>query len=302
MATAKETVLVTINTGIRPQASYDSTAELDRLGITGVQLIDKYRIKTDSDYVQVGQLAVTSGNAIKQIQDGYKDEKAKAHKAHADICANEKTDLSIWTKIRDMAARELKRWNEELERKKRAEEDRRRREDEERERKAREEAEALERKAQEEAAALRKQGEIRAARETVVQAQLQAQEIVAEAQESVGVVLPDNRPKVNGLGDSYRWKAREVVKEGDPDWGIMEVIRAIAAGRIPLRYLTPVRGGQPEMRRLLEINPTVLNEVGNRIRREDIGIVGTEGFKDWGMRLSGRASSAPSAPMEDTDW
>ena len=293
--------IVTINTGLRPPVPADSLVLLSKIGVTDISLIAGYKIKSKADQLEVVNLAKIAASRIKSIKEGYKDEKAKADSAHAILCVHEKEDLAGWMSIRTMANTQLERWDAEQTRLRVAEERRIAAVQAAETQRVRDEAIALQREADAKAAALRNAGEMREAKQVIAEVAQQVQDSVmlADAIAEVGIVLPPE-PKIAGFGSSNKWKAREVVLEdGDPDWGIMETIRAIAAGKIPLRYRTPVRGGEPEMKRLIDFDSTVLSEIGNRLRKQDIGVPGCEGHTQYSTRISGRdIPTTPAVPVQ----
>jgi hypothetical protein len=288
--------LVTIDTGFRPTVAHDSALVLQRMGITDIQFVDKYRITSNEDYVEVGKLIVTAAGAVGQIQDAYKQVKATAHAAHAKICGNEKADLAPWVKIREVGDREIKAWNRKKEQERREAEERQRREDAERERAARAEADRIAREAQEAALALKRAGDVRRARETVQAAQETAQAVILEAQalSEVGMIIPDNKPKVAGLGESRPWTG--VVDDA------MALIKAVASGKVPLMHEVSKRGGGTEMVPIIEVNSAVVTYLAKRLQSEDIGLPGCRGEQDFGLRVSKRGAAEPRATVVKEDW
>lgn len=307
MKTEEPSGVVSINTALRPAVPADSLVLLNRIGVTDISLVAGYKIKSKADQLEVVNLAKIAASRIKSIKEGYKEEKAKADGAHATLCDHEKEDLAGWVQIRKMADSELERWDAEQTRLRRAEEQRIAAAQAAEAQRVREEAAALQREADAKVAELRKAGEMRAAKEVVAEVAQQVQDSVmlADAIADVGIVLPAEQ-RISGFGSSNKWKGREVVKEDDPDWGIMQAMRAIVEGSAPLRYRTPVRGEEPQMLRVIEFSDVVLNEIGNRLRKQDIGLPGAEGYTKWSSRISGNDAPA-AAPLqsgisEDDGW
>lgn len=290
---AKSEVLLTgkqtVDCDFRPNVPSDSLVLLKGIGVTDLAVIENYRVKSELDKAEVVRVALVAAGRIKSIKEGYRAEKAKADGAHATICAHEREDLAGWNKIHLIAARELQRWDDEQKRLRRIEEARIATQQREAAEAARREADRLQQVADAEAKRLREAGEMRAAKDVVAEADAEAQTIVAQAEAiaEIGVVLPA-APKISGFGESNKWKAREIISEDDPDWGIMQTIKAIASGKIKLRYRTPVRGGEPEMKRLIDFIDPVLSEIGNRLRQENIGIEGCEGYTQYSSRFSSK--------------
>lgn len=191
--------------------------------------------------------------------------------------------------VRQILEPRMKAYRRKQEEARRAEEQRLQREADQRRREADAEAARLQAEADAEAAKLRRDGEMKAAREREALAAQQAREVVqtAAALADVGVVLPGARP-AGGPGEAMPWVA-EVTD-------IKAICKAIGEGKIPLEYLTPVRGKGEQMVPLVEINMAVLNHLAKRMGREDIGVPGAVGKREVQLRFS-RSPAPPPQPV-----
>lgn len=164
------------------------------------------------------------------------------------------------------------------------------------------EARRIQKEADDKAAELRQQGEMRAAREVVAAATEQATQVVTQADSiaDLGTILPDDKV-AGGPGKSMPWTAEMVEHEDEPDRAIMELIQAIATGRVPLRFAMPVRGkkGEYSQERLVDVVPGVLKEIGKRMAKENIGIPGARGKREVSLRFSKTSSIGLS---ENDEW
>ena len=277
--TAPETGLVTVNTNFRPTVPKDHMALLKPIGVVDIKVLDNYRIASEQEYISIASLVQTAVSRRAALAEGYADEKSKAHKAHAAICANEKEDTAIWTKIEAVGRKAMTSFRQEQERRKQIEAARAQREQEERDRQARAEAARIEREAQERAVALRREGDMRAAREAQERAAAQAHAIIVQAEEesALGVILPDVKP-LGGPGESRPWIG-EVTD-------IRALCAAIGSGDIPLEYVI-----KDEPRPLVVIDQAVLNWIAKRWQREDIGIPGARGVRDLVLRYSKKGAA-----------
>lgn len=291
----------TFDMGFKPSVPNDALVQLKPLSVESIELMQSYRIKSSQDYAQVAQLVLVSAERMAVIDADYEDITKLAHAVHRHFTGDREKYKAGWNSILTLGKRELARWDSEQARLKAAEEARIRREEEAKQRAAYEEARKLQAAADAKAAELRRQGDVRAAKEAQQQAVSQAQELIAAA-EPIGVILPDSRTKVSGISPSSKWKARLTGEtEADQDAALMDLIRAIAAGRVSLRHLTPVRGSAPQKKRLVDVDETVLSEIGNRLRKQDLGIPGTEGYTEHSTRVSPKAMAAAYVPPSEPE-
>jgi hypothetical protein len=253
----------------------------------------EFRVETEEDFQIATELIQKSARWMSSVEVFFDEGKKKAHAAHrwftqtiAGLCAPYDVRPVLQPKM--VAFR--KRQDDE----RRAAEEKARREAEAAEQAARAEAERIRLEAERAAAELRKQGELKAAREMQAEAAEQAQNVVEQAQAiaDVGTILPA-APKVAGLGESRPW----IGVIDDP----MEVIKAVAAGKVPLMFTLPKRGGGMEEVPLLEVNQRVVTEMAKRLGRPSIGIPGCRGEREVGLRFSKSAAAAPVSRNE-SDW
>jgi hypothetical protein len=175
----------------------------------------------------------------------------------------------------------------------RAEELRLQREQAEAARLAQVEADRIQRQADQAAAELRKQGDLRAAKEAQQVAQEQAQAVVQEAESmaEIGTILPDARPS-GGPGEARPWVG-EVTD-------IKALCLAIGEGKVPLEYLTPVRGQGDKMMPLVMVDIQVLNNLAKRLGKEDLSIPGVKGTRSLQLRFSRGAAFSVKTGSADS--
>lgn len=171
-----------------------------------------------------GRDLVKLGDQVKELYDPFA---SAANQLHKGITGKRKELLDqINGEVTRMKNAAL-RYEQELERKRREEEDRIRREQE---AKARQERERIEREAQEEAERLEAAGKAKEAQERLEEAALETEAIEQETANTV-YVLPSSKPttKQTGASTSIRWKVDEA------NVNLLELVKAAAAD--PDRYL-----------------------------------------------------------------
>lgn len=280
MAKAKEELLtgvVPINCDFRPDVPADQLVHLSKINTT-VELIASYKITSPEEKVEVFKIVQLASTRISELEAGYKDQKGRAHLAHATICAHEKEDTADWLTIRKFGLAAMEVWDREQERLKKIEDDRRVAEEKQRQLAAAAEAQRIQKEADDRAAELRRQGEMRAAREVVAQATQKAEEVVtvADSLADLGVIAP-SAPKIGGLGESRPWIG--VID----DLGL--VLRAIVVGDLAL--------SQDEREKIGAAILPALTRIAKRLQKQDIGITGAHGERDFSYRVS-LARQAPA--------
>jgi hypothetical protein len=292
MAKAKTEELLTgrvpINCDFRPDVPNDSLVLLSKVGITEIALVANYKITSHEDKAEVFRIVQTASIRIDQLEKGYKDEKAKAHQAHATICFHENEDKAGWELLKKEGLKIIRTWDQEQERIAQAAADKAAAEERERVRKAEAEARELQRKAQEEADRLRREGDMRAAREVTAAAEEKGADIVmeAEALADVGVIVPV-APRIGGLGSSRPW----ISQIDDPK----QALGAIADGTILLT--------EDEWEKAREFLKPIATRLAKRMQKADIGWPGVTGIRDFGYRTS-KTMPAPlnPQPQEKENW
>lgn len=220
-------------------------------------------ITDDATFAQVAGVANTAKERIRELRElpmfyGTKDDPGSivlAHSAHAKLMEQFNAVHTKLKAVVDTCEAAMKKFR--LEQKAAA--DHARRIADEAIRKANEETARAAAQAEAdklaEAEKLRKEGRMREAREIAaepvpVAVPMPAVQVVAQA-----------APRVAGLTEKFPFEGKVV--------DIMETIRAIAAGTIPLSYLN----AKGEMKDLLEINQPLLNFLAKQ-RQADLGIAG----------------------------
>lgn len=93
-----------------------------------------------------------------------------------------------------------------------------------------------------------------------------ARELERQAEEVVTyVIVADTKPDVDGLGERMPWKG--VCKN------VMQLIAAVAEGRVPLMHTVVRRGGATEELPIIEVNPVVLTYLAKR-KGENLALPG----------------------------
>ncbi len=287
MAKAKEELLtgvVQVDTDFRPNVPADQLVHLGKINTT-VELIASYKITSPQAKLEVFRIVRLAATRISELEVGYKDQKGRAHLAHATICAHETEDKADWLIIRKFGLAAMEVWDREQERIAKVEADRVAREAEQARQKAEAEARRIQKEADDRAAELRRQGEMRAAREVVAQATEQAQEVVtvADSLADLGVIAP-SAPKIGGLGEARPWIG--VVED------VKKALAAIADGTVVL--------STDDMDRLTVTLKPMATAIAKRLQKADIGWPGCKGERDFTYRVS-KSTPAPYAPQKQED-
>lgn len=309
------TGLVSVNCDFKTTVPSDSVTQLAKIGLASVELIRTYKIKSEEDFREVVRVVTLAAERRKGIVEDYSEETAKADLAHITLTTKRGREMEPWDTIIDFGKKEMEAWRREQDRLKRVEEERIARERQRDIAQAAAEAKAITDKAEADAAAKRQEGNFTQARAIQQQATVQATAVQAAAEEVQEVILPSARPGIKGLGESRPWVG--AIKD------IMRTIRAVAGipehkcskcgnvdpgvEGIPLQYEIPKKGGgifgapgEPEKARLALLNVTepIINYLAKRFAREDIGIPGCAGDRDFSFRIS---SSGSSGLREEVD-
>jgi hypothetical protein len=192
----------------------------------------------DDSAAAAGAMIATCGNRIKAIEEFFEDDKSMANRLHKSICAKIALLCAPYSEARTKLEDKLRPFRQ-AQKVKVAELS------------AALTADAEDEKSQmlAQAKKLRKQGRIEEARELERQAEL----IVAPIVPSFGMEVP-------GLSEREPWKA-EVVS-------IMDLVVAVAEGRVPLMHKVPMRGGGEEEIPILEASPKVLAHLARTLRKD----------------------------------
>lgn len=154
------------------------------------------------------------------------------------------------------------------------------------------EAQRIQDAADAEAARLRKAGEMRQAREIVATAAEQATAVVEQADSLADLGTIEQAPaKLAGVSDSRPWVGELV--------DMKALCLAIGTGKVPLEWLTPVRGQGEQMVPLVSVNQGVIDYIAKRMGKEDLQIPGIKGTRSVQLRFS---KSAGAAPQESNEW
>lgn len=232
--------------------------------------------------------------------------KKKAYESHQSLCEREARELAPKEIIQEactlnmnnfLAAQERERRRKEREEADRAEAERKRLDAE-----AAAQQTEQDRIAREAAAALKK-GDVRAAAELSEQAEAAAEQVQATKEEAAAVTemaVVSSAPKVAGITPRKKWKAKpkgaseiwtqgalEVWTPQEIDKATLELCKAVVAGTIPLRYLTPQRGGPDTMQPIVEVNMAVLGNLAVR-QQASMNIPGWEAVEESGLAVSAR--------------
>ncbi len=264
-----------------------------------VEAAANLQVNNEESYQVAAGLIQASAGAIASVEaffDGTPDNpgmKVLAHRAHKAICDKVTKITAPWRTVRATLEPRMKTYRAQQEAAKRQAEESLRRQAEEAARAARVEAERIQNEAAAKAEALRREGDMRAAKAQEKAAAEVAQQTAAAAEmmAEVGVILPA-APKTAGLGESLPWVA-EITD-------VMEIIKAVASGDVPLYHLMPKRGGGMEDEPLLVINQQVLNYIAKRMGKEDIGIKGVRGVRNVQLRFS--KSAAVQSGQDGGGW
>lgn len=271
---------------------------------TFVATANALQVIDDTSYQIAAEMIQRSIQWDSEVDTFFEKGRAAAHESWKWFTGNIAT-FKAKRNVRPILEPRMKAWDLKKARIKAEAEAAQRRADEQRRLEAEAEARRIQKEADDRAAALRQQGEMRAAREVVAEATQQAEQVVAVADslEDLGTILPSETVP-GGPGKSMPWTAEMVEYENEPDRAIMETIRAIASGKIPLRYAMPVRGekGTYSQERLVEIVPAVLKEIGKRMAKEDIGVPGAIGKREVQLRFSSKTPGPATAPQESNEW
>lgn len=277
---------VIVDCDFRPDVPADALVHLSAIKTT-IELIPTYEVKSAEDKLDVFKIVQLAADRIRAIEKGYEDKKAVPFKAHRTICAHENEDKADWLTIRQFGLAAIEVWDREQDRIKRENDARIEREQAAARRAADEEAARIQREADEAAAKLRREGEMSQARQVEAAAAEKAQVVVEQATAiaDVGVITAPAQ-RIGGLGEARPWIA--VVDDA------RKVAEAVAKGIVPLTWIIPKRGGGEEEVPLLIVNPAVITLLAKRLQKEDIGIPGCHGERDFGYRVS--AKDSPSTP------
>lgn len=271
------------------------------------QIAKSFQVTSEEEYHMAAQMIQMAASNIAKVEgffEGTSDNpgiKVLAYRAHKAICDKIALITKPWRAVRPQIEPRMIRFRQDQERKRREEEERQRRLSEESQRAARAEADRIAREAEDVAQKLRQAGEIRESRE-VVEAALQVGAAMVEqatALADVGVIMPSAAPVVAGIGESRPWVG--IVDDA------LALVRAVAAGTVPLMHEMPKRGGGTEMVPILEVNAQVVGYVAKRLRSENIGLPGCRGEQSFGLRVSTKGTPPNGgervAPLPDAgDW
>lgn len=251
-------------------------------------------VDSEDSYSAGVALIQSSAGAIAKVEAFFESDKSLAYQLHASICEKIRTITAPWRAVRPAIEPKLKAYRKAQDDIRRAEEQRLARESEQARIAAATEAARIQREADEKAALLKRQGELSAAREVKAEAQEQAIAVMdaADVVADVGTILPA-APRTSGLGESRPW----IGVIDSP----LEVLQAIASGKIPLMYTIPKRGGGTEEVPLVTINQQVVTYAAKRLGKQDIGIPGTHGERDISLRISSKGAVGSAASTGD-EW
>lgn len=259
---------------------------------------DDLVITDDVSYTRVGEIALAVKAAIKKVQVRWADIKKGASDHHKKIVAQENAELAPLLAAQTTCVNNMNRFLQlqEAERRRKEREESDRAEAERRRLAAQAAAEKAEqdRIAREAAAAL-KQGDMRKAAELAEQAQVAAAKVEETKEEAAAVTemaVVSSAPKVAGITPRKKWKAQpknasEVWTPTEIDKATIELLKAVVAGTIPLRYLTPQRGGPDTMQPIVEVNMAVLGNLAVR-QQASMNIPGWEAVEESGLAVSAR--------------
>lgn len=286
-----KTGVVTVDTTLEPRTPSDQQ--------TIEQTAKNFQVVTDEDFKVAGEMIVKAGQHIATVEnffEGTNEEpgiKVLAHRAHKAICDKITKLTAPWRQVRIHLEPRMKTYIKKKDAERRAAEAKLAQEQAAREAEAKAEADRIQRKAEEDALALRRTGQMSAAKAVVNQAIAEAQAVVAEVSEEIGVIVQDNTPKADGVGASRPWTGRVT----DP----MQVIKAVASGTTPLMWKIPIRGGDGETEEvpLLVVNEKVIKYLGKHLGRPNIGVPGAVGERDLGLRFSKSAPEDYYSPAAD---
>ena len=222
-------------------------------------------VSNDEQFQIVGTYASECVEIQKAIVERWADAKAAAHKAHKTICAMEEAEIDAKDIIKLAAESAMKAYRLKQRQEQEAREREAQRLQDEEARKLREAAE-LEAKKQaeleEQAKAARAEGDIRTAKALVaeaseVAAKVEDLAVQADVVQNEVPAIEDTTPKIAGRQERWPW----VGECTDP----MALIKAVAAGTVPLEYELPQRGGGTKKVLLLEPNSEVINWFAKRL-------------------------------------
>lgn len=252
-----------------------------------------FKVYNEESFAAAAEMIQTSAARIQTVESFFEADKSLAHRLHASICEKIRTITAPWRAVRPALEPKMKAFRNDQERKRQEEEARVQREQEAERQRVAQEAARIQQEADRQAAELRKQGEMKAAREVQQQAVQHAEEMAAkvDAFSDVGVILADEKPAVAGLGESRPW----IGVVTDP----LEIIKAVASGKIPLHFVMPRRGGGSEEIPILEVNQQVITYLAKRLGKEDIGIPGAKGERDFAFRVSKNTPVQPVQKVEE---
>lgn len=219
-------------------------------GLEALQEEGRIAITDDASFATVARVVNAAKDRISRIKEFFRESKELANRAHKAVCANENTALDPYIKLVGSGDAAMKTYR--IEQKRSTDE-------------ARRIADAAVQKANAERA--------QAAAQDVESKRLEAERLrdlgrIAEAKtlETTPVVMPvampavtvieRAAPKVAGINEKWPWTAKVVDK--------MEIIRAVAEGKIPLTY------GDKD---LIEINETLLRALAKQ-RQKDFDVPG----------------------------
>ncbi len=260
---------------------------------------DDLVIVDDVTFTRVGEVAKGIKAAIKRVQERWADIKKSASDHHRKICAQENAELQPLLAAQTICIANMNKFVQ------LQEADRRRKEreaseaaDAERRRLA---AAAAEQKAEQdriarEAAAALKAGDMRKAAELATQAEEKAAEVENTKEEAAAVTevaVVSTTPKIAGITPRKKWKAVPKNSAGMTsaeligDVATLELLKAIVAGTVPLRFLTPQRGGPDTMQPIVEVNMAVLNHLATR-QQASMAVPGWQAVEETGLAVSAK--------------
>lgn len=238
---------VTINLDKAP----DMPADAERLMVAATSL----NVDTPEGFERAGELVLACSNRVTTIETFFEDDKVMANKLHKSITMKISKLTGPYKAVREVLEAKLKVFIRVSEYK-----------DEQIAEEISTSGNALKDDLLKRSKDARMVGDIKLAKEL----EAQASTVVTD------MVIPDSVPEVDGLGLRRPWK-------GEVE-NVMELIVAIAEGRVPLVH-TVVRGGNAEELPLLEVNESVLNYIAKRLGK-DMKIPGCRAYEDISFAAS----------------
>lgn len=230
----------------------------------GLAPTDDLTVTDEVTFVRVGLIAQACATEISRIKSRWADIKAAAFATHKKAVAKETGELAPFEKVKLTATENMRQFRIQQDReRRRLELEAADKAESERQRLAKEAADAETKREKLEAQAreLRRQGDVRQAKEIAAQAETakeEAKELVQEAAAVTEQAVYVPVAKAEGVGEKKPWSA--VVEDA------MLLIKAVAAGEVPLMHMVPQRGGPDKMVPILEINQAVLDHYAKRLQ------------------------------------